>query len=112
MKPESGASLSIWAAKNEINKYPVLEADVKADICVVGGGISGLTAAYLLSKESRKVILVEDGNIASGESARTTAHVTDVIDDRFYEMEKTHGEENVKLIYDSETSAVRKIQQI
>lgn len=46
------------------------------NIVVVGGGIAGMTTAYLLSKAGKKVTLVEDGYIGSGETGRTTAHIT------------------------------------
>jgi hypothetical protein len=62
-----------------------------ADVIVVGGGIAGITTAYLLSKSGKKVIVVEDGCIGSGETGRTTAHITHALDDRYYDLEQTHG---------------------
>ena len=38
------------------------------DVVIVGGGIAGLSTAYLLSKSGKKVILFEDGYIGSGET--------------------------------------------
>src|SRR5919108_4857633 len=58
-------------------KFTKLTRNVShTDVAIVGGGIAGMTTAYLLSKAGKKVILVEDGYIGSGETGRTTAHIT------------------------------------
>ena len=65
------------------------EQNLTTDILVVGAGIAGLTTSYLLLKAGKQVTVVEDGFIGSGESGRTTAHLTCALDDRYYEIEKT-----------------------
>ena len=57
---------SIWGATIELPKSRRLTADVECDICVVGGGISGLTTAFLLAKTGKRVIVLDDGPLASG----------------------------------------------
>ena len=64
---------------------------------VVGGGIAGLTTAYLLSKEGVDVLLLEDGGLASGESGRTTAHLSNALDDRYTTLENLFGTEGARL---------------
>ena len=84
----SGENMSVWF--DEVNQplsYEILNNNIDTDILVIGGGISGLTTAYCLAKEGRKVVLVEDGYIGSGESGRTTAHLTCALDDRYFELE-------------------------
>ena len=85
----SGDNLSYWfsSAVKPI-AFEKLNQDINTDILVIGGGISGLTTAYCLAKEGRKVILVEDGFIGSGETGRTTAHLTCALDDRYFELKK------------------------
>ncbi|MGG7036377.1 MAG: FAD-dependent oxidoreductase [Flavobacterium sp.] len=85
----SGDNLSFWisSAKKPI-AFKKLNQDIDTDILVIGGGIARLTTAYCLAKEGRKVILVKDGFIGSGETGRTTAHITCALDDRFFELEK------------------------
>ncbi|MGZ8938855.1 MAG: FAD-dependent oxidoreductase, partial [Limisphaerales bacterium] len=60
-----------------------LNQDVTVDVCVVGAGISGLTTAYLLAREGRKVAVLDDGPIGGGETGRTTAHIANALDDRY-----------------------------
>ena len=79
------------------------------NIVIVGGGIAGMTTAYLLSKEGKKVILVEDGYIGSGETGRTTAHITHALDDRYYNLEQIHGIERSHIAAESHTAAINLI---
>jgi glycine/D-amino acid oxidase-like deaminating enzyme len=60
--------------------------DIQADVCIVGAGIAGLTTAYLLAREGRSVVVLDDGPIAGGQTQRTTAHLSNAIDDRFLEI--------------------------
>ena len=112
MKYDDGVTLSLWDATIKFPEFTSLENNATADVCVVGGGIAGLTTAYLLAKEGKNVILVDDGKIGYGETHRTTAHLSNVIDDRFYEIERMHGEDGLKLATESHTSAIDLIEKI
>jgi glycine/D-amino acid oxidase-like deaminating enzyme len=83
-----------------------------ADVIVVRGGIAGITTAYLLSKSGKKVIVVEDGCIGSGETGRTTAHNTHALDDRYYDLEQTHGVQDAHIAAESHTAAINLIESI
>lgn len=103
----SGENSSFWfGAVNQPISYDSLKSDIDTDILVIGGGISGLTAAYCLAKEGRKVVLVEDGCIGSGESGRTTAHLTCALDDRYFELEKIFDESTAQLAANSHMKAI------
>jgi glycine/D-amino acid oxidase-like deaminating enzyme len=52
-----------------------LPSDLAADVCIIGAEIAALTLAYLLTKEGQRVIVVDDGPTARGETCRTTAHL-------------------------------------
>jgi glycine/D-amino acid oxidase-like deaminating enzyme/nitrite reductase/ring-hydroxylating ferredoxin subunit len=82
------------------------------DVVIVGGGIAGLSTAYLLSKSGKKVILLEDGYIGSGETGRTTAHITHALDDRYYNLEKLHGKEGAHIAAESHTAAINMLETI
>ena len=91
---------------------PQLPADENADVCIVGAGIAGLTTAYLLAKEGKKVIVLDDGPTAGGETCRTTAHLVSALDDRFYHLERLHGVEGAKLAAESHAAAIDRIERI
>lgn len=86
--------------------FEKLNQDINTDILVIGGGISGLSTAYCLAKEGRKVILVEDGFIGSGETGRATAHRTCALDDRYFELEKNFDEHTAQLAANSHMAAI------
>ncbi len=103
----SGDNLSIWFGSAIQSKdFEKLNKDVATDVLVIGGGIAGLTTAYCLAKEGINVILVEDGFIGSGETGRTTAHLTCALDDRYSELEKTFDLQTAKLAAESHTAAI------
>jgi glycine/D-amino acid oxidase-like deaminating enzyme/nitrite reductase/ring-hydroxylating ferredoxin subunit len=89
-----------------------LTRDAQADVCIVGAGIAGLSTAYLLASEGKSVIVLDDGPIAGGQTQRTTAHLSNAIDDRFTEIEKIHGAEGARLAAESHTAAIERIDAI
>ena len=91
---------------------PPLAADARADVCIVGAGIAGLNAAYRLAQEGLKVLVVDKLGIATGQTGRTTAHLSFAIDDRFHWLERVHGREATVLAAQSHRWAVDAIQEI
>jgi len=96
----------------DVPSFPSLGASAQCDVCVVGAGIAGLSVAYMLTKAGKKVIVVDDGPIGGGESARTTAHLSNAMDDRIYVLEHVHGEEGARLVVESHGAAVDRIDRI
>jgi glycine/D-amino acid oxidase-like deaminating enzyme/nitrite reductase/ring-hydroxylating ferredoxin subunit len=112
MQPTSGATISIWAATADTPLEPALQRNVEADVCIIGAGIAGLTTAFLLVKKGKDVIVLDDGPIGGGMTARTTAHLTNALDDRFYELERLFGEEGSRLAAESHTAAIDRVEEI
>ena len=108
---KNAKSKAVWAA-TKMPRCRRLECDVDADVCIVGGGISGLTTAYLLGKEGQQVVVLEDGGLASGTTGVTTAHLSNAIDDKISEIERWHGEEGTRLAVESHGAAIDLIEQI
>ena len=103
----SGENKSYWIASTQPIVFEKLQQDIDTDVLIVGGGIAGLTTAYCLLKAGRKIILVEDGYIGSGETGRTTAHLTNALDDRYFELENIFGKEKATLAANSHTAAIQ-----
>lgn len=108
----SGSNLSYWTDSIEPIRFQKLEEDLTTDVVIVGGGISGLSVAYNLVSQGKKVVIIEDGFIGSGETGRTTAHISNALDDRYYEIEKRLGGENARLAAESHTSAIDFIEKV
>ena len=112
MRNDSGSTLSIWKHGVEMPFTTSLQTDLQCDVCVVGAGISGLTTAYLLSQEGKTVIVLESKTIGGGETGRTTAHISNALDDRYSQLIQLHGEKNARIAAESHTYAIRKIEEI
>src|SRR5215213_6870371 len=112
MRDDSQASTSLWMATADTPSQFRLKDSIRTDICIIGAGIAGLTTAYLLAKEGRSVVVLDDGVSGGGMTGRTTAHLTNAFDDRYVEIEKLHGEEGARLTAESHTAAIEKINQI
>src|SRR5688572_19772880 len=108
----SGATQSIWMTAAEGPRRPPLDRHAEADVCVVGAGIAGLTTAYLLARAGQSVIVLDDGEIGSGETSRTTAHLVNALDERYSRLERLHGAEGARLAADSHTNAIDTIETI
>ena len=87
-------------------RFKNLDENISVDVAIIGGGIAGITTAYLLSRSGKNVALLEDGYIGSGESGRTTAHITHALDDRYYDIEIKKGLTNARLAAESHTAAI------
>src|SRR5437868_6068192 len=107
----SGENISYWIDSVERLQFETLNGDIDTDVLIIGGGIAGLTTAYCLLKAGRKITLVEDGLIGSGETGRTTAHLTCALDDRYYEIEKTFGEDGSSKAAESHLAAIDWIER-
>jgi glycine/D-amino acid oxidase-like deaminating enzyme/nitrite reductase/ring-hydroxylating ferredoxin subunit len=108
---DSGRTLSSWRAEVPPRPLAPLDADTATDVCVIGAGITGLTTAYLLGREGRSTLVLDDGPIGGGQSARTTAHLSNALDDRYVELEKLHGPEGAALAAASHAAAIDLIER-
>ncbi|MBC7383377.1 MAG: FAD-dependent oxidoreductase [Bacteroidia bacterium] len=109
----SGRHLSYWLySEMMLLEFESLNADIETDVVIVGAGIAGLSVAYQLVQSGKKVVVVEDGFVGSGETGRTTAHLTNALDDRYYRLNKVFGEEKAKLIAKSHTDAIDFIEHV
>lgn len=91
---------------------PRITQSMRTSVCIIGAGIAGMTTAYLLARAGRAVIVIDDGQIGGGETGRTTAHLTAALDDRYYQIQKLHGQEGARLAAESHTAAVTRIESI
>ncbi len=89
-----------------------LQQDLRADVCVVGAGIAGMSAAYLLAREGRSVVVLDHGRTAGGETHHTTAHLCNTMSDRFTWLKRRHGRDATRLVAESHGAAIARIEAI
>jgi len=112
MLSDTGRTDSLWMATTPPRTLPPLAEDLRTEVCVIGAGIAGITTAYLLALEGRRVVVLEDGAIGGGETGRTTAHLSNALDDRYHVLERLHGEEGARLAAASHGAAIDRIESI
>lgn len=102
-----------WVADVTLeSKRDSLPQESHTEVCIVGAGIAGMSCAYELAKAGKRVIVLDDGPVGGGQTARTTAHLANAYDDRFYHMESVHGEEGTRIIAESHGRAIDRIEAI
>lgn len=100
-----------WRSSVQLPSFPVLQEDIAADVAIVGGGISGITTAYLLVKEGVKVVLIDAGEILNGTTGHTTAKITAQHGLIYNELINHFGVEKAKLYYEANNDALQWIKQ-
>jgi glycine/D-amino acid oxidase-like deaminating enzyme/nitrite reductase/ring-hydroxylating ferredoxin subunit len=105
-------STSLWAATAQVPDAPALMEDAKASVCIVGAGIAGLTTAYELARQGSDVIVVDQTGIGQGQTARSTGHLCDALDDRFHHLASLFGVDRARLAAQSHREAVAHIERI
>lgn len=103
---------SLWTATTDLPVFPQLHADMRVDVCIVGAGIAGLSIAYVLTRAGKSVAVLDDGPLAHGMTSMTTAHLTCVLDERYFELERMHGDEGARLAAESHMTAINRIETI
>ena len=104
-------STPVWADVT-LPKFGRLTRSDKFDVVVVGGGITGLSAAYFLKQAGQNVCLLERGRLGQGDTGHTTAHLTCVTDVRFAQLVKAFGRDQAALAWYAGLSAIDLIEQV
>ena len=112
MKAPLGDTTPYWITSAAFPEFSRLAEDVRTDVLVVGGGISGLTTAYLLAKSGRTVTVLERGRCALTDTGHTSAHLTMVTDVRLGELAKTFGRSHAQAVWDAGLAAIACIDDI
>ena len=103
---------SYWIDSASIPTSRSIDRDLDADVVVIGGGITGLTAAYLLSESGKSVVVLERGRCGRIDTGHTTAHVAMVTDARLRDLVDRFGRTHAQAVWDAGLAAAAQIDSI
>ncbi|UAL47669.1 FAD-dependent oxidoreductase [Sutcliffiella horikoshii] len=101
---------SLWMEQDSADAFSPLTEDISADVTVIGAGITGITAAYLLAKEGLKVALLEARKVIGGTTGFTTAKISSQHGLIYQDLIKQHGQEKARLYYEANQEGLSFIQ--
>src|SRR2546430_449043 len=105
-------SVPFWIDSAPISTFPKLQSNINVDVLVVGAGITGITAAYLLKKAGSTVALIERERVASIDTGHTTAHLTYITDVELRQLVRNFGEDHAQAAWDAGAAAIDEIERI
>lgn len=101
-----------WSQGIELPEYESLREDVETEVAIVGGGITGITAAYLLAKEGVQVTLLEADRLVNGVTGHTTAKVTAQHELIYDDLIQHMGKNKAKFYYEANSEALEFIRNL
>lgn len=111
----SGETEPVWIHKEPYSnrpRFPKLTKDLQTNVCVIGSGIAGISTAYELVTRGIDVVMIEARDVVSGESGRTSGHLSSALDAPYTDIASKHGAGGVKAAAESHMWATKRIGDI
>lgn len=103
---------SYWLASTESDDYPQLSEDIKTEVAIIGGGMTGILCAYFLQKKGIESVILEARKIVSGTTAHTTAKITSQHGLIYEKIKTQRGPEIAKQYAEANESAIAEFKKI
>ena len=107
-----GLAESYWIATSQRTNFPPLAGDGRVDVTILGGGIVGITTAYLLKSSGYTVALVEADQILRGTTGYTTAKLTSLHRLIYRHLIDTFGSSKARQYADSNQKAIEMVEKL
>lgn len=104
---------SYWIdSVKDTKKFKTLEDNIKTDICIIGGGLTGITTAYNLSKYKIKTVVIDKGRIGGQATGNSTAKITSQHGLIYKYLIDSKGKDFARKYYEANENAIRNIENI
>ncbi len=101
-----------WLDSAPLPRFAAIDRNMAVDVAIVGAGITGITAAWLLKRAGLTVALLERGECAHADTGHTTAHLTCVTDERLHRLARQFGKEGARATWDAGAAAIDQISAL
>ncbi|MGJ0482947.1 MAG: FAD-dependent oxidoreductase [Methylomicrobium sp.] len=101
---------SLWKDDAETSSYAPLQNDLNVDVAIVGGGITGVTAAHLLARKGKSVALLEAMRVGGGTTGFSTGNLYTTVEEQLHTIQSKFDQETLQAVAASRTAAVRHIE--
>lgn len=103
----SSDTQSYWLNSTDETNYPAITEDVSVDAAIIGGGLAGISAAWLLKQEGLRVAVAEADRICQGTTGHSTAKITSQHDLIYAHIVRQFGKELAKQYAEANETAIR-----
>jgi glycine/D-amino acid oxidase-like deaminating enzyme len=103
---------SIWQTTSDLPEFASLKKDIKTNVLIIGGGMSGILCAYMLKEAGVDYTLVEADKICSGITKNTTAKITSQHGLIYDKLIRKMGIEKAGLYLSANEAALNKYRQL
>ena len=103
---------SIWQKTIEPLKIKKIPLPQRTDICIIGGGITGLSTAYFLRNANKQITLLEKGKLFQGITAKTTAKISFLQQNIYQKLQEQSGLSVSYRYYLSQKEAIALIKEM
>ena len=103
---------SVWIKNSDFKKFPSLDKNIKTDVLIIGGGITGILCGYMLKKAGVQCVIAESDRILSGVTGNTTAKITVLHGFIYDKMIKRFGKEVSRLYLKANMEALEEYRKI
>lgn len=103
---------SLWVNTTDPGDFPPLSGDARADVVVVGAGITGLSTARLLVEQGASVIVIDAGAVCAGATGYTTAKVTSLHGLTYTDLADRFDRDRARLYGDANEAAIAEIARL
>lgn len=104
--------ISIWSDSVEFPSFKQLKKDIKTDVLIIGGGITGILCAYMLERAGVDYMLVEANKLCSGITKNTTAKISIQHGLIYHKLVKHFGVEKARMYLDANVAALQEYRKL
>lgn len=104
--------LSVWTANSEFNSFTNLQGDIKTQVAVIGGGITGILCAYMLKQKGVDCVVLEADRVCKGVTQNTTAKITSQHGLIYNKLIKGFGIEKAQIYLTANENAVKRYREL